>query len=482
MHCFAVRACVCVSQGCNTAVSAARLSLSPSSVRFACQLGADSHRPMLLASLHSAGLDTSLAHTVSDAPTGAAYIFCLPGGDNSIVLQGGANHAWSLPLSSPLRAAIRSAGCVLLQREVPDAVNDAVANECGGHRKLLLDVGGSTAALSPQLLAATLFLAPNETELSGLSGLPTDTEQHIVAAAMHALRTLSVGYLLCTVGDRGCYLFPAPPAASASRVAYSYLRCPAFPIRPVDSTGAGDTFRGAFAVSYNELSSAHAANSSPTHQPPPLSALSASLVFASAAAALCCLHKGTLPAMPDRQQVHQFMKQHAHVAAVEETADARSADSQAQSAAPNSTPSAVHSLTALASSASSSSTPQRAVASPLLPRPTSSSSSLSGVDVLSPLLSPVLSSASAASVPPKRHRSLSTADVSDDRLHVIAQSFALILQALGEDPSRAGLAATPMRAAKALAYFTKGYETDLLSIVNAAIFAESQSAHNPLHI
>ena len=74
--------------------------------------------------------------------------------------------------------------------------------------------------------------------------------------------------------------------------------------------------------------------------------------------------------------------------------------------------------------------------------------------------------------PPRRERSLSTADVGDDRLTTIAASFATILRALGEDPTREGLAATPMRAAKALAYFTKGYETDLVDIVNGAIFEE----------
>jgi GTP cyclohydrolase I len=35
------------------------------------------------------------------------------------------------------------------------------------------------------------------------------------------------------------------------------------------------------------------------------------------------------------------------------------------------------------------------------------------------------------------------------------------VQCLGEDPEREGLQKTPMRAAQALAYFTKGYETSL---------------------
>ena len=516
----AVLSCV-VCQGCNTAVCAARLSSSPSTVRFCCQLGDDSHRPMLLQSLQSAQLDTSLVHTVSGVSTGAAYILCLPGGHNSIVLLGGANHAWTLPLSAPLCGAIRSAGCVLLQREVPDAVNEAVARECGGHRKLLVDVGGSTAPLSPALLAATQFLAPNETELSGLTAMKTDTEQQIVAAAMHALRTTAVEYLLCTVGDRGCYLFPAPasPASTTTTSAqssYAYLHCPAFPIDPVDSTGAGDTFRGAFAVAYNALRSSQVRNGDNSNQLQqlPLSALSSSLLFASAAAALCCLNKGTLTAMPDRQQVEQFMRQHTDIQAVEERVDSHSVADTPQLAVPGA-PSASSTSSAAplpaAASASSFPTPSsalqrssaRSVLSPhsstdpftssFSPKPASSSaSSLSSVSnggALSPVSSPGLSSSSSSSaapllsprlssltggaVIPKRHRSLSTADMSDDRLHVIAQSFSLILQALGEDPFRAGLAATPMRAAKALAYFTKGYETDLHSIVNGAIFAEN---------
>lgn len=76
-------------------------------------------------------------------------------------------------------------------------------------------------------------------------------------------------------------------------------------------------------------------------------------------------------------------------------------------------------------------------------------------------------------LPPKRTRALSTALTGDERLESMAASYRTILINLGEDPDRAGLAATPMRAAKALAFFTKGYETDLLSIVNNAIFAEN---------
>lgn len=40
----------------------------------------------------------------------------------------------------------------------------------------------------------------------------------------------------------------------------------------------------------------------------------------------------------------------------------------------------------------------------------------------------------------------------------MAQSYRMLLSSLGEDPSRQGLLKTPERAAKAMLFFTKGYD------------------------
>jgi len=103
----------------------------------------------------------------------------------------------------------------------------------------------------------------------------------------------------------------------------------------------------------------------------------------------------------------------------------------------------------------------------------SSNSSIHSPDVRYSVRVPQMDDLDAGMLPPKRNRSLSVADVGDVDLDRIAAAFTTILSALGEDADRPGLAATPMRAAKALAYFTKGYETDLEEIVNSAIFSEN---------
>ena len=49
----------------------------------------------------------------------------------------------------------------------------------------------------------------------------------------------------------------------------------------------------------------------------------------------------------------------------------------------------------------------------------------------------------------------------EERQQVISTSVRNILEALGEDPEREGLLKTPERYAKALLFFTKGYEESL---------------------
>jgi GTP cyclohydrolase I len=54
----------------------------------------------------------------------------------------------------------------------------------------------------------------------------------------------------------------------------------------------------------------------------------------------------------------------------------------------------------------------------------------------------------------------------------IADLMRKVLLKIGEDPERQGLLRTPQRADKALRFLTSGYDTDVQSIVNGALFEE----------
>lgn len=54
----------------------------------------------------------------------------------------------------------------------------------------------------------------------------------------------------------------------------------------------------------------------------------------------------------------------------------------------------------------------------------------------------------------------------------MTEQYRMLLEAIGEDPNRDGLIDTPLRAAKAMMFFTKGYEDSISNAVKNGIFTE----------
>ncbi|KAJ3206566.1 hypothetical protein HDU82_004437 [Entophlyctis luteolus] len=63
-------------------------------------------------------------------------------------------------------------------------------------------------------------------------------------------------------------------------------------------------------------------------------------------------------------------------------------------------------------------------------------------------------------------------EAKDERMRKIANAVQTIIECVGEDPEREGMQNTPLRYAKALMFFTKGYEQSLKDLLNGAVFEE----------
>lgn len=96
------------------------------------QVGKDNFANLIRDSLQSSGVKLDYLGTVA-GPTGHAIVMLQPGGNNSIIIVGGANVSWPRldggisRLNEKAQQLIRRAGAVILQREVPDSLNIEVA-------------------------------------------------------------------------------------------------------------------------------------------------------------------------------------------------------------------------------------------------------------------------------------------------------------------------------------------------------------------
>lgn len=78
-----------------------------------------------------------------------------------------------------------------------------------------------------------------------------------------------------------------------------------------------------------------------------------------------------------------------------------------------------------------------------------------------------------------RERLEETKEQADKRLTKMCGAVRTLLECVGEDVNREGVLATPERYAKAMLFFTKGYQQNVGDIVNGAIFKEG---HNEMVI
>lgn len=112
-------------KGANQAACGGRLSYP---TYFVGQVGGDAHGNLIAEALESGGVCVDHLSVLGNVPTGHAVVMLQSDGQNSIIIVGGANMScWPESLPDQDLELLRSAGIVLLQREIPDSVNIQVA-------------------------------------------------------------------------------------------------------------------------------------------------------------------------------------------------------------------------------------------------------------------------------------------------------------------------------------------------------------------
>ncbi len=216
-------------KGANQAVAAARLG---GDVAMVGCVGTDESGEQLLAALRADGVATDHVRRRADVATGLAVISVDAAGENAIVVSSGANGTVSPADVARAAGVVDDAAVCLLQLEIPDAPVVAAARRCGG--LVVLDPAPART-LPAGLLADVDVLIPNEHELAELAGGKPSREVDTVAAQARQLGF--GGTTIVTLGAAG--------AVVLRDGASTHVGAPKVDV--VDTTAAGDAFRGAFA-------------------------------------------------------------------------------------------------------------------------------------------------------------------------------------------------------------------------------------------
>ena len=264
-------------KGANQAVAAARQGAD---VSFIGAVGDDGFGDFSQQCLAKEGININHLARVAGVATGVAGILVEDNGSNSIVLAAGANATLNVNQIEAATSAIGAAQLLLCQLETPIAtVTSAIAIAHAQGVKVVLNPAPAQQ-LDPALLKQVDYLIVNETEASQLSGISV-TSQASARQASERLLDLGVGTVLLTMGGDGALI---TQTGSSEFI-------PAIKVDVVDTTAAGDTFVGAFAVGIaNGLSVSDASRE------------------AQYTAALTVTKLGAQTSIPHRHEVLDFMK------------------------------------------------------------------------------------------------------------------------------------------------------------------------------
>lgn len=269
-------------KGANQAVQAAKLGAE---VYLIGKVGNDDKGEFLLKELQKSGVNTDYVFVDSEVSTGTCCVHVDQNGDNAIVVAPMANLTLTHEEIESTKGIIEQADVFMTQLQLD---ND-ITLKC---LKWASDAGITTVFnpapakdISDEFYKYAYFISPNETEAEFFTGYYIKDYEPSKWREMVAdfYRQKGANALVMTLGSDGAYYDDGKMKGNV----------PIFKVKPIDCTGAGDSFNAAFAFEYIRNNDVEGA-----------------LRFASATSALTIQNKGSQPAMPYLEQVEEFLEEY----------------------------------------------------------------------------------------------------------------------------------------------------------------------------
>ena len=262
-------------KGANQAVAAHKLG---GNVKFVTCLGNDANGQNTLKYFKEINLDISSTLLVKEASSGTAIILVDENGENCIVITPGANNLLSPDYIRKIKDDIAACDIVLLQMEIPYDTIKTVCEFAYKQQKIIILNAAPACRLDDEFIKMIDILVVNETEAETISGERIDEIGK--EAVIDRLLRLGAKTVVLTLGKRGCLL----------KNQQEFYSVPAFCVKALDTTAAGDTFCGALAAGLARGDDWECA-----------------LKFATAASAICVTRMGAQPSIPTEEEVNEFL-------------------------------------------------------------------------------------------------------------------------------------------------------------------------------
>lgn len=215
-------------KGANQAVAAARLGGQVQ--MFGC-VGSDQFGLETKANLARNGVDVTAIRTIENTTTGSAHITVFEG-DNAIVYVPGANQEVTIDYLKSVEADLLTCTYFVIQNEIPMPSIQYLIDLADAHDIKVTYDPAPFIEIDKAYLEKVDYLLPNETEAKEMFG-----DQDV-----DALLGQYPAQLLITMGGDGVRYHDGEVA----------VHVPAIKGEVVDTTGAGDTFSGAFTVALSK--------------------------------------------------------------------------------------------------------------------------------------------------------------------------------------------------------------------------------------
>jgi sugar/nucleoside kinase (ribokinase family) len=267
----------------NTGIALARMGVS---VRVAAAIGNDRFGEFIRDRILAEGIDDADLVTIPGAKTSTSIVLIESSGERRFLHLRGVNAFFSAQHLDWTKVEGSRIFHYASAFALPAIDGDHLAPTLQRARELgcltsiniCWDTRGRWLKLIEPALAHTDYIFPNCDEGRELTG---ESEP---AAIADRLRALGVKTVIVKLGAAGCYV-ESPEGAFTS---------PGFTVQPLDTTGAGDCFAAGFLASLCRGQS-----------------LAQAAQYANAAGALATLGLGGADAAPTRNQIEDFMQQHA---------------------------------------------------------------------------------------------------------------------------------------------------------------------------